>query len=130
MSKKQNKIETISINGQEYVLASEVKNCEPAVNTDGLKYAIVRSRYQGVMSGFVKRIDGQTVVLLKARQLWRYDSKFVLVDMAEFGVRNEEDCKFSYEMSQEMIMTEACGIIYCTESAMNSIRNVKAQDHG
>ena len=123
----QEKIESISLNGKEYVLASSVRGNLPD-ELDGLKYAIVRSRNQGVMTGYVKSRKGQVVELVKSRQIWRYDSKFVLSDMAEFGVRNADECKFSCEMSQDMVMLEACGILYCTDIAGDSIRGVKAQE--
>ena len=118
-------IKTLTINGEEYVLKNSLPETEPGEEED-LKYAIVRSRNQGVMSGFVKEISGQTVVLKKARQIWKYDSQFVLPDMAEFGVRNPKNCKFSTEMSQDMVMTEACGVLYCTKKGMESIRHVPA----
>ena len=111
-----------------YVREDSIKSTKPDISTDGLKYAIVRSRYQGVMTGYVKSIEGQIVVLIKARQIWRYDCKFVLVDMAEYGVRDASKCKFSCASSNEVVMLEACGVIYCTEAAGNSIRSVKATE--
>ena len=118
-------INEIEVNGVKYIRKDSINNQEPGIEEEGLKYAIVRSRNQGVMSGFIKEVNGQTVILKKARQIYRYDSSFVLPDMAEFGVRNPDNCKFSTEMSQDMVMTEACGIIYCTKTGMESIRNVK-----
>jgi hypothetical protein len=130
MSKeKQDKIETIEINGQRYVREDQILSSEPK-ELDGLRYAIVRSGNQGVMSGYVVSVEGQSVTLKRARQIWRYDSRFVLADMAEFGVRNADDCKFSTEMSQDAVMLEACGILYCTKVGADSIISVKAQDHG
>ena len=117
------------IDDVEYIKKSDVRTeCEPD-ETDGLKYAIVRSRQQGVMSGYVLSIEGQSVTLKRARQIWRYDSKFVLVDMAEYGVRNQDECKFSCESSQGVVMLEACGVLYCTKEARSSIRSVEAQNN-
>ena len=124
MSKKQEKIETIAKNGEEHIRLKDVKNDEPD-EIDGLKYAIVRSREQGVMSGYVKSINVRAVTLKRARQLWRWSSDFVLVDMAENGVKNKDDCKFSCESSQDVIMLEACGVLYCTQKARESIRAVE-----
>jgi len=124
MSKKQNEINTIAINGEEYVKLTDVKQSK-LDELDGLKYAIVRSRNQGVMSGYVVSINGQAVTLKRARQLWRWSSKFVLTDLAENGVRESKNCKFSCESSQETIMLEACGVIYCTEKGGQSIRKVE-----
>lgn len=126
---KQDKIETIEINGKKYFRADQIKATEPK-ELDGLRYAIVRSRNQGVMSGYVSDVQGQTVTLKKARQIWRYDSRFVLPDIAEYGVRNPNNCKFSAEMSQDAVMLEACGILYCTKIGAESIMAVEAQDNG
>jgi len=89
---------------------------------DGLKYAVVRSRDQGVMAGYVESINGQAVVLKKARQIWSYNSKFVLVELAEYGINDPDGCKFSCEASQDVIMLEACGVIYCSKIGADSIR--------
>lgn len=121
------KPETMMIDDVKYIREDSVKRSAP-YELNGLKYAIVRSRNQGVMSGYVKAIKGQCVELLSSRQVWRYDSKFVLSDMAEFGVRNAANCRLSCEMSQPMIMLEACGVLYCTDIAGKSIRGVKAQE--
>jgi len=125
MSKKQDKIETIEINGQKYVLESDIVQQKPD-ELDGLRYAIIRSRNQGVMAGYVFAVSGSVVELKRARQLWRWNSKFTLIELAEYGVNKKENCKFSCESSQSVIMTEACGLIYCTEQAGKSIRELEA----
>lgn len=116
---------TMQINNVKYVREDAIKQQD--VNTDGLKYVIVRSREQGVMSGYLVGYEGRTVTLLKARQVWRYDSKFVLTDFAELGPRNADDCKLSCEVSGETIMLEACAIIPCTKESGEAIRAIKAQ---
>lgn len=118
-------LEKITINGINYVREDSVKPSKSLV-VDGLKYAIVRSRDQGVMCGFVKEIDGQQVTLIRARQMYRWDSDFVLPDLAEKGVRNPKNCKFSCEMGQEMEMLEACGVLYCTEKAAKDLIAISA----
>ena len=123
MSKKQNEINTIAINGEEYVKLTDVQQSKPD-ELDGLKYAIVRSRNQGVMSGYVVSVDGQAVTLKKARQLWKWNSQFVLTDLAELGVGDSSACKFSCESSQKTVMLEACGILYCSNTGGESIRNI------
>lgn len=116
---------TIQIDNVEYVRKDSVK--EQDVNTEGLKYVIVRSRDQGVMSGYLVGYEGRSVTLLKARQVWRYDSKFVLTDFAELGPRDASACKLSCEVSGETIMLEACAIIPCTKEGGEAIRSIKAQ---
>tara|TARA_R110002020_G_scaffold38779_7_gene116113 strand:+ start:2225 stop:2602 length:378 start_codon:yes stop_codon:yes gene_type:complete len=114
---------TIIIHGREYVATDSLKNAEPST-VDGLDYAIVRSREQGVMCGYVESIKGRTVTLRQARQVWRYDSTFLLPDIAEKGVRDASGCQFSTAMSQPMVMLEACGVITCTKTGADSLRAV------
>lgn len=116
---------TMQINNVKYIREDAIKQQD--TNTDGLKYVIVRSREQGVMSGYLVEYEGRTVKLLKARQIWRYDSKFVLTDFAEFGPRDASNCKLSCEVSGETIMLEACAIIPCTKEAGKAIRAIEAQ---
>jgi len=91
-----------------------------------MDYCIVRSREQGVMCGYVKTIIGRTVVLYQARQIWRYDSTFVLPDIAENGMRDPSKVMLSAAMSQQMIMLEACGVLTCTEKAAEQLINIPA----
>lgn len=119
----------ISIDGVDYVPADSVESGVATPNTEGLNYAIVRSRNQGVVCGFIESIEGQNVVVIKARQMWRWSSRFVLPDVAEHGLTERWERKFSCEMTQPLVMTEACGILYCTDKARDSLRNEKSQDH-
>ena len=120
------KPETMMIDDVKYVREDSVKSSN-SDELNGLKYAIVRSRVQGVMAGYIESVQGQAVVLKRARQLWRWHSKFVLADLAEFGCQDTSKCKFSDELSQDTIMLEACAVMYCTEVAGKSIRGIEAQ---
>ena len=94
--------------------------------TDGLRYAVVRSRDQGVMAGYVVDVEDRLVVLRQARQLWRWHSKFVLADLATSGVNDASKCRFSAPMAEDTLMLEACAVLYCTAPAGASIREVPA----
>jgi len=118
------KPETMMIDDVKYVRADSVQS-EP-LELDGMFYAIIRSREQGVMCGFVELVEGRTVKLREARQIWRYDSTFVLPDIAEHGMRNPEKAQLSMAMSQPCWMLEACGILACTSMAAAQLRNIKA----
>lgn len=118
------KPETMMIDDIKYVRADSV-NSEP-LNTDGMDYCIIRSREQGVMCGYVESITGRTVVLKQARQIWRYDSSFVLPDIAEKGMRNPKKAQMSKAMSQPMIMLEACGVLTCTKEAAEQLIGIPA----
>jgi len=120
-------LETITLNNTSYIRADSVS--KPAA-LDGLKYAIVRSREQGVMCGFIQAKDGRNVTLLRARQMWSWSSRFTLPDIAEFGLTQKFDRKFSAEMSQPAEMTEVCGILYCSAVAMQSLRAEPAAEPG
>ncbi len=116
------KPETMMIDDVKYIRA----DAAPQPDThDGQPYVIVRSRNQGVMSGYLDNYAGQVVTLNCARQLWQWRSKFVVADLAETGPG--DGCKFSAAMSQPMVMLEACGIHYCTAQAGEAIRSVPAQ---
>ena len=114
---------TIKIDDVEYIRADSMQHQD---TQDGKPYVIVRSKNQGVMSGYLDGYDGQVVRLSRARQLWQWKSGFVLPEMAEGGP-DPSECKFSCEMSQQMVMLEACGILFCTEKAARAIRAVPAQ---
>jgi hypothetical protein len=117
---------TIKIDETEYVRADLAKETKPK-EYDGMDYCIVRSREQGVMCGFVESINGRTVKLHQARQIWRYDSYFVLPDIAEKGMRDVSKCKLSAAMSQPAYMLEACGVLTCTEKAAEQLMKIKAE---
>ena len=114
----------ITINGIAYVREDSTQ----ATEVDGLRYAIIRSADQGVVCGFVEKIDGRRVTVHKARQMWQWSSKFVLQDIAEHGVTSSYENLFSCEMSQPLEMLEACGVLYCTDKGRDSLRGVAAQD--
>jgi hypothetical protein len=116
------------INGVEYIRVDAV--VVPAQHqVDGLRYAIVRSRDQGVMCGYVEGIDGRRVTLRQARQIYAYDSYFVLIEIAEFGPRNPGRMRMSVAMSETSEMLEACGVLYCTDTAGEALRSVEAERH-
>jgi nucleoside phosphorylase len=116
---------SITIDGIEYVRADSTHS---NTDTDGLRYAIVRSRDQGVMSGFVRSIDGRAVTLAKARQLWRWKSSFTLVEMASSGGASD-GCRFSAEAAEDVVMLEACGVLYCSGAGVAFLRGVAAESH-
>jgi len=119
------KPETMMIDEVKYIRADSVLS-KPLI-VDGMDYCIVRSREQGVMCGYVENIEGRTVILHQARQIWRYDSTFVLPDIAEYGMRNPNKAQLSVAMSQPMIMLEACGVLTCTEKAAKQLIDIPAQ---
>jgi hypothetical protein len=120
------KPETIMIDDVKYVREDSIADTATLTH-DGMDYCIVRSRDQGVMCGYVESIDGRTVKLHQARQVWRYDSTFVLVDIAEHGMRDPEKAQLSVAASNPVYMLEACGVITCTAKASQQLIGIKAQ---
>jgi len=119
------KPETITIDDIKYIRADSA-NSQPKTY-EGMDYCIVRSRDQGVMCGYVESINGRMVKLHQARQIWKYDSTFVLADIAEHGMRNPDNAMLSVAMSQPMVMLEACGVYVCTDKAADQLIGIKAQ---
>lgn len=122
------KPKTIKIDDVEYVRADEAVPKPGRVDEDGNEYAIVRSRDQGVMCGYVVNIDGRRVTLKQARQIYRYSSRFVLTDIAEFGLTTKFESKLSCAMSRDVEMLEACGVLYCTDVGAHSLIECPAQN--
>ncbi len=93
------------------------------------KYCIVRSRDQGVMAGFVLDIDGRSVKVDRARQLYTWSSSFVLIELAAKGPRSTSEQRYSVESCAPVLMLEACGIIPCSPQAEAAIIAVEAEAH-
>lgn len=96
------------------------------------KYCIIRSREQGVMAGYVEGIggiNGRTVKVREARQIYRWASKFVLIELATFGPRSVAEQRYSAPSGDVVLMLEACGVIPCSEQAAQMIRDIPAEVH-
>ena len=119
------KPETIKIDDTEYVRSDRIPAGTKTLS--GMDYCIVRSRAQGVMCGYVESIHGRTVTLYQARQIWKYDSTFVLVDVAEHGMRDPKKAKLSIAASNPVIMLEACGVLTCTLKSATQLIGIEAQ---
>lgn len=94
------------------------------------KWAIVRSTGDGVKYGLVLAIEGQTVVLAHARQLYGWSSKFVLLELASFGPRKASEQRYGHPSAEPVRMLEACGILAVSDKAKEMIDEIKGEDHG
>lgn len=93
------------------------------------KYCIIRSREQGVMAGFIEGIEGRTVKLRSARQLYAWSSTFVLIELANKGPRRANEQRYSEPSTNPVLMLEACGVIPCTDDAAKAIQNIQIEAH-
>lgn len=93
------------------------------------EYAIVRSRDQGVMCGTVLDVDGRKVTLANARQMYRWRSNFVLVELASYGPVGTKDQRYSAPSAHPVVFLEACGILPCTADARRKLEAIPAEEH-
>lgn len=98
----QESIETICINGVEYVK----KGAEPPVLGPEV---IIRTYSAGVHIGVIKSREGREVVLTNARRLWSWAGAFTLNAVAMEGVRRK-DSRISKPVP-EITLLEAIEII-------------------
>ena len=116
----------LNINGTIYVPKDEAMQ-SMAVNTEGLKYCVIRTYSAGVHTGYLKERNGKEVTLVNARRIWYWSGAFTLSAMAVDGVSKPDECKFSCVVP-EITLTEAIEIIPCTEKAKNIIEGVKTYE--
>lgn len=111
-------METVSINGDEYVKKSSVSPV--AVNTDGLRYVICRGYYCGVHAGYLKKHDGNHCVLVNSRRLWSWKTRkgISLSAVAKYGI--DSSCTLPNELD-EIWLGDVFEVIPCTEDAMKTI---------
>ncbi len=86
-------------------------------------YSIVSLRDGYVFAGNVVCRNENEVVLKNARQLWFWDGAADLHNLADYGVRDPENCKFSHPVPQAKL-AGLIGIYPVTEHATESIMAV------
>lgn len=117
--------DTIIINGEEWVRKSSISQAKLAVDTNGLKYCIIRANEAGVFAGYLKEADRNTATatVLNVRRIWYWDGAATISELAMHGVSKPENCKFPCEVASETIFG-VIEIIPATEEAQRSIRGV------
>lgn len=84
---------------------------------------IVRSVNAGVFYGEIVNIDGDTVEMKNARCLWHWSGAASLNQLAAEGVKYPDDCKFTVEIEQLVVMG-VCEILKVTDVAQKVIGGV------
>lgn len=87
------------------------------------KYYIVRAKDAGVFAGNIKERNGDEVTMTNVRQIWYWDGAASLMQMAQSGVTNPVDCKFTVTVDELTVMG-VCEIIPCTNIAEKCIKAV------
>lgn len=124
-----NEVDTneIKIGDVVYVRKDSVK-AESKMTTDGMTYCIFRGHECGVHAGYLKSSkvydSPNAFEVVNARRLWRWDSNFTLTELANRGVRNIGNCKFSEPSVNPSILLDVYEVLPCTESAAKSIMEV------
>jgi len=91
------------------------------------KYAIIRSRNEGINAGFIQEIDDTGIILKDARRIWYHRPADKSMSWYE-GVALSglsDDSKVSVEIPLKAII-EDYSISICTDIAEKSIREHKA----
>ena len=116
----------IKINGKEYILASSIKNYEPAKkNNKGLTYSVIRTYSAGVWAGYVNlKKTGKERTIYTARRLWSWRGAKTLSEMAMEGTTKPNECNFAVPVN-EVQLTDVLEVIPATKKAKQIIENVK-----
>lgn len=115
-------MDTITINGEEYIKASEAN--VPAETLDGMEYCMVRTESAGVFAGYLEEKRDNEVTLRKARRIWYWAGAASLSQLATDGTSKPDECKFPCEVDT-VILLGVVEIIPMTEKAKRSIKAVK-----
>lgn len=92
------------------------------------KKVIIRAAHAGVFFGTLVEKEataaGVEVVLHNSRRLWYWKGACSLSQLANEGVKDPDDCKFTVIVPEHNVM-QVIEIIPCSEAAVKSIEGVK-----
>ena len=87
------------------------------------KKVLARGPQSGVYFGELVSQDKQEVEMKNVRNLWRWSGANTLLDLAENGAQNINDCRFSNEVDS-IVLTDICEIVPCSDKAIENIEGV------
>ena len=91
------------------------------------KEAVVRGIQSGVFFGTLEDMDGQTVELSNARNIWRWEGASNLNQIAVDGVNTGELSSTRISMAVDtLVLTDICEIIPLTEKAVEILGGAPA----
>lgn len=85
---------------------------------------IARSYDAGVFYGVLAGFDGNVAHLTNVRQLWYWSGAASLMQLANEGVKNPDNCKFTVAVS-EVVISRVCEILPTSEKAQQIIEAVR-----
>ena len=92
------------------------------------KFYIIRTFSAGIWFAKVKEIietpGNLLVTIIEARNLWYYSGAHSLVQLAEEGVKNANNCKFTQVINDEVLLTQVTSILPCSDTATTNLQNV------
>ena len=115
-------LKEIVLDGIKYLRADEVQ--KPASNKDGLEYKLIRCDRAGVFAGYLKKLEGQTAIIVEARRIFYWSGAASLSQLAIDGTSKPNECKFPESVS-EIVVTDCIEVLAVTEKAKTSIASVK-----
>ena len=92
------------------------------------KKVLVRGVQSGVYFGELVSQDKQEVEMKDVRNLWLWSGANTLLDLAENGAKNTDDCKFSNQVDS-IILTDICELVPCSDKAVKNIESVTEWTH-
>ena len=85
---------------------------------------IVRSPKAGVFYGYITEKEGSEVTMKDVRCLWSWRGANSLNDLAAYGVKYPEECRFTNAYKMITIL-DVCEILPCSDEAVKVIDGVK-----
>ena len=87
------------------------------------KYYIIRTEKAGVFFAQIKERSGSEADLINARRLWYWDGAASLSQLANEGVKNARNCRFTVTVDETTVLG-VIEIIPCTDKAIDNIKAV------
>ena len=88
------------------------------------KYYLIRTEDTSVYFGRITEKAGQEVTMTECRCIWYWSGAASLNQLANEGVKNPDDCKFTVTVDS-LTALGVVEILLCTHDAVNNIKAVK-----
>jgi hypothetical protein len=122
-NEKENEMDTVTLNGVEYVRKDSVK--QEATSLDGKPFVVVRSTTASPFFGYLENEDtvNKTVTLVNARRIYQWFGAATLSQLAESGTSKPKECKFPCAVSKVRI-NNVHELYFATEEARKNLESV------